>query len=168
MVQLIIIVVIKIVVNINLRWATSEKRATQQSWVGSDVPSHSPCCDPAWHVSVGPPRAAKTQHQLFMTHARQQHRYRPDSRTSLHLTPTHFIDLPFILPFISHCSPFSLCSHLSSFFCSHLLLLSLFCIHSSFPLLLLVWLLFHYCALSIKWFHCDHQKKNNWGDHSNQ
>ena len=45
-------------------WATSEKRATQPSWVGSDVPSLSPCCGPAWHVSVGPPRAAKTQHQV--------------------------------------------------------------------------------------------------------
>ena len=57
--------------------------------------------------------------------------------TSLHHTPTHFIDLPFILPFISHRFPFSLCSDLFSFFCSHLqffLLLSfLFCINSSFP-----------------------------------
>ena len=42
-------------------------------------------------------------------------------KTSLHITPTCFINLPFILPVISLCSPFSLCSHLSSFFCSHLL-----------------------------------------------
>ena len=35
--------------------------------------------------------------------------------------PLFFIDLPIVLPFISHCSPFSLWSHLSSSFCSHLL-----------------------------------------------
>ena len=40
------------------------------------------------------------------------------------------------------------CSHLSSFFCSHL---SSVC-SLPFPLLLLLWLLFHYCALSIKLF----------------
>ena len=49
------------------------------------------------------------------------------------------------LRYISVGSPFSSCCHLFSFFCSHLS--SVYTL--LFSLLLLVWLLFHYCALSI-------------------
>ena len=81
---------------------------------------------------------------------------------TIHRSTIHFSLLSSF--FCSHLSSF-FCSYLSSFFCSHLssffcsYLSSFFCSHLSsgcsllFPLLLLVWLLFHYCALSIKLVH---------------
>ena len=123
-------------------WATSEKRATQPSWVGSDVPSLPPCCDPAWHVSVGPPRAAKTQHQRMRGNSmRQTLDFFTSYTNTFHRSTIHFA---------IHFSPLSFFFMLPSLF---LLLLSSSLLSSALISLLytlFVWLLFHYCALSIK------------------
>ena len=131
--------------------------------------SLSPCCGPAWHVSVGLPRAAKTQHHLLMTHARQQHR--PDSRLHYilhqHISKIyHSLCHSFLTALLFLYAPISLPSSaliFSSFFCSHFS--SVYTL--LFPLLLFVCLLFHHCALSIKLFQLLKKKKKKKNNNNN-
>ena len=135
----------------------SDKREESNSivmgWLRCAISS--PWCDPAWHASVGPPRAAKTQHRRFTMYARQPHRpnsrfhsilHKPDSLI-YHSFCHSFLSVPLFLYALISLPSSALISFLSSALISLLYTLFFSLFYSQFDCCFR-----DYCALSIKLF----------------